>query len=288
MIGVADSRANPGDIKALNDERHLYIWLDILGFSKEVEERENDKESETEIEKILNDFRAIFIETLMGKTLQELEEFKEKTIKTENNQGEEKDRLLIEDGRMISDGIVLDLGSLIGIANNLKDIFYEIGIRQIFFMTKYKRLIRGGIALGKTILGRQNEHDGRSQSNQDKQHYVSSGLTQAYGIESKKVSWPIIATTEKHMKKIQNHIKVESLFGLKQAFNQYGEKIYFIDFLQDTHQQDQYIDFLNKLLSKEVGGNNHIVCGKILWLIKHYHEKHKIPSNHPLLDGVAL
>lgn len=289
-MSVIDNQANidPNSIKTPDDERHLYIWLDILGFSKEVEEKENDEQGKTEIENILNDFRTIFIGTLMGETSQELDEFKKKAVKTKNDQVDKKGGSLIDDGRMISDGIVLDLGALTDIANNLRDVFYEIGIRQIFFMVKHKRLIRGGIALGKTILGRQNKRDRQNQSNQ---HYVSSGLTQAYSIESKKVSWPIIATTEKHMMKIQNCIQVENSFGLEQTFNQHGEEIYFIDFLQGTQRQDRYIDFLNESLAKEAGGKNHSVCGKILWLIKHYYRKHKkqkTQSNYPLLNKAVL
>lgn len=225
----------------------------------------------------------------MGESVDELIEFKKAcTGEANKNQKGQGDNLRIDDGRMISDGIVLDIGEIKTIQANLENFFREIGIRQIFFTLKHQKLIRGGIAVGKTILGRENTH--KEQENRTN-HYVSSGLTKAYSIESKEISWPIIATTQSQIIKIQNHIKVKKTFGLKQTFNKDGEKIYFIDFLCDLcdlGKQENYRDFLKSKLDEAKKEKKLAICGKIIWLIKHYQEKNGKEQEQFGLHGVIL
>lgn len=256
---------DPRGIKTSDDKRCLYIWLDILGFSEEVN-KEVDSESANSfaLPNLLQKFKKTFIDDLW------------------NSQS-------IVDGKMISDGIVLDLGVFAENHSKLKEIFEKIGEKQLSFMLEEGRLIRGGIALGKTLpLEEKNKNEG---------HYISSGLTRAYGIESKHTHWPIIATTKQQldeMKKILNPDDSTNTFGLIETFNKNAEKIYFIDFLCNSNDYKRYAKCLDDLLSKVVDDKNMSdnqkarIYDKHIWLFQHLRTKDQSCNIHSFFQGVVL
>lgn len=260
-----DDHRQINDPNNLDRGKHLYIWLDILGFSEEVN-REVDSGSAngSALPNLLQKFKKTFIDDLWR--LQ-----------------------YIVEGKMISDGIVLDLGVFAEKYKTLKEIFEQIGEKQLSFMLEEGRLIRGGMALGKTLpLEKESEKEG---------HYISSGLTRAYGIESKHTHWPIIATTKQQldeMKKILNMDDFANPFGLVETFNKNAEKIYFIDFLCNSHDYKSYAKCLEILLNKVVDDNmmsdnqKAKIYDKHIWLFQYLRTKDQSCDIHSFFQGVVL
>jgi len=162
---------------------------------------------------------------------------------------------------IISDGLLLR------IINPTVDIFKDtlkiIGQKQLQFIVEHNIFIRGGIALGSKL---DDVQDGNN-------NLISQGLARAAKLEASSVDWPIIATNEKNLKDIQDYFTAEGeLFSLHPCFNRKGEKIFFIDFLDEPNS-----DYYRTLNDKSMEYISIIsVHSKYIWLLRHYH--HKFPD----------
>ena len=162
------------------------------------------------------------------------------------------------DTTIISDGLLLRI--LNPTVDIFKDTLNIIGQKQLQFIEEHKVFIRGGIALGSKL------NDTKDGNN----NLISQGLARAAKLEASSVDWPIIATNEKNLKDIQNYFTaVGELFSLHPCFNRRGEKIFFIDFLDEPNS-----DYYRILNDKTVKYESTIsVHSKYIWLLRHYHHK---------------
>jgi hypothetical protein len=159
---------------------------------------------------------------------------------------------------IISDGLLLRIIS--PSVDTFKDTLKIIGEKQLQFIIEHNVFMRGGIALGSKL---DDEKDGNN-------NLISQGLARAAKLEASSVDWPIIATNEKNLKDIQDYFTAEDeLFLLHPCFNRKGEKIFFIDFL-DEPSNDYYKILNDKTVEYESITSVH---SKYIWLLRHYHHK---------------
>ena len=162
------------------------------------------------------------------------------------------------DTTIISDGLLLRI--LNPAVDTFTDTLNIIGQKQLEFIKEHKVFIRGGIALGSKL------DDAKDENN----NLISQGLARAAKLEASSVDWPIIATNEKNLKDIQDYFTAkDELFSLHPCFNRKGEKIFFIDFLNEP-SSDYYRILSDKTLEFESRISVH---SKYIWLLRHYHHK---------------
>lgn len=162
---------------------------------------------------------------------------------------------------IISDGLLLRITN--PSAQILMDTLKIIGTKQFEFITEHRIFIRGGIAIGSKL-------DDTTDTNNN---LISQGLARAAKIEASSVDWPIIATNKTNIEHIQGYFGAEDeLFTLKSCFNRKGEKIYFIDFLEEPN--NDYYNILNDKVLEFVSSAS--VHSKYVWLLRYYH--HKFPA----------
>ncbi|MGE4287000.1 MAG: hypothetical protein AB7F23_10440 [Phycisphaerae bacterium] len=219
----------------------IFIWIDILGFADSI-----DKEDDTN----------------NGSVAQTLETFISAFSPPDGS---------LYTSTQISDGIIIALTEeAIEMNSNpsseIRELWAEIGKRQLDFILKNNTFLRGGIALGKL-------HGG------DKNKYIlSNGLARAHKIESSCISWPIVGTNEQQLENLREAIRCndnEEIFGLAKSFNAKGGSIYFIDFLGhiESHSYE-----CQKLLVAIIEGLKKFkgepkVQAKYVWLLRYYQSK---------------
>ncbi len=162
--------------------------------------------------------------------------------------------------RIISDGIVLIVKKDISY-DKLKEILQEIGEKQFNFILNKNHFIRGGIAVGTKL---QNNND----------NFISNGLTRSVKIESRYVDWPVIGTDKENIKQMRDIFSIpddNEYFGLMHSYNNRGEDIYFIDFINDANRDDYY-SLVNSMIEKFK--LNSKIKNKYLWLLKYFRHKY--------------
>lgn len=229
-----------------NNNKYLYVWLDILGFSDILDKQDSYKE----LIELLKDFRNKF----------EGIELTKKTL-------------------TISDGIVL-IFELNDNINSLNEIFKNIAKIQEEFVLEKNYFLRGGMAVG-TI--EENEQD------DGLKYLISNALSKAYNLESKFVKYPVIATNESEIKKLnQLYFAEEGIeqFGLLKSYStssksEKKEHIYFIDFISDK----RFESILKVGLKKHQSSPQ--VLEKYIWLYRYYNQKFESNTNSHI-GGISL
>lgn len=220
---------------APNESESLYIWLDILGFSKEIESSNN----KAELSETLELFRKIF------------SDISNKTVS-------------------VSDGIliVLDIPVQKWDIDSLQEVFLKLAIRQLDFFIKNQRVIRGGIGIGCPI----NKDDwdrGRYISNgMTKAYSLESNFISWPIIGMDKLS------IDKMRQKTGIVIeKILDYLNLAESVNEDGDKIYFLRFIESKpdyiqiYKKQIEMFFYNKFEVEKVSGR---VLLKYIWLYKYF------------------
>ena len=227
------------DVKSTNQDS-LYIWLDLLGFSKEIESDQN-----TELlTRTLDSFRNIFCKMF------------EKTV-------------------YISDGILIeiDFPTSQWNINDIQKYFRLLAKGQMDFFLQSERIIRGGIGIGRSI----------NKANWENGQFLSRGMTKAYSLESKKISWPIIGIDENVIEELVTKTGSTkeagtTLLNLTTSVNVAGETIYFIDYAkinleyQHTHKRklESYFNKIFKDLEFKKDKESDKIRLKYIWLYKYF------------------
>jgi hypothetical protein len=175
---------------------------------------------------------------------------------------------------IISDGIILEIFDTN--FKGLKDVFQDIGKKQFQFIQENKYFIRGGIAVGSKLEDMGNKNNA----------FVSNGLARAVYIEANKVDWAIVGTDKNNIEKIRQMFKIddeEEFFDLKCSYNNKGEEIYFIDFIEEDISYYQLVDS-----QRESYREVHSIRNKYIWLLRYYHHKYHDSDMHSSLKGVVL
>lgn len=182
----------------------------------------------------------------------------------------------------ISDGIVLifDMREIQDI-QDLKNIFLKISEIQENFILDKGYFLRGGMAIG-TI--EDNEED------ENLKYLISNALSKAYNLESKFVKYPIIATNEEELKKINDHFLINSddleRFGLFRCHSIQSSKsnkkyIYFIDFMNN----DKFKDIIKINLDRYQSSPK--ILEKYIWLHRYVNDKFVIDEDNSL-SGIII
>lgn len=178
-------------------EEAIFVWLDILGFSKELED---DRQYE-ELKRVLVEFHRLF------------------------------DNRTEYEAFIISDGIILHIRE--ATYENFIKIIKEIGLRQSQFIQKNKRFIRGGISVGSRFQAKEAHKkdiqryfisNGLTRAVKLESRYVDWPVI---GTDKK---------TIKAIQELFNINDEEETFSLLRSFNTNGNDLYFIDFLEQSDQ----------------------------------------------------
>lgn len=218
----------------------MYIWIDILGFSDSI----SDEGRYAELIDLVTKFRDKF----------------------ENVSGIEK---IIN----ISDGIVIIKEAKGRV--DIESFFKELGNKQLEFIKENNHYLRGGIGLGTLSEAENNLHE-----NEDLKYLVSNGLTKAYSLEEKFVSYPVIGTDEETLEKLKKLPLVNDdreSFGLEKCYSEYSNNnkpLYFIDFIDNDESIKEKL--LNKI---ELHNGVTKVKHKYIWL--YHYRSQKFDSKTP-------
>lgn len=218
---------------AQTEPESLYIWLDILSFSKEIEFSNNKAELSETLELFRNTFSSI----------------SKKTVS-------------------VSDGILiaLDIQTPQWNIESLREIFLELANGQLEFFIKKQRVVRGGISIGNQI----------NKDDWDKGRFISNGMTKAYSLESKFVSWPIIGMDQSSVEKIKQKTKIAvktivDHLNLAESLNEYGDKIYFLKFAESKPNYIQvYQNQIKMFFYDKIKNEDGRVLLKYIWLYKYF------------------
>jgi len=175
---------------------------------------------------------------------------------------------------IISDGIILEIYSTN--FEGLKKVFQDIGEKQFQFIKDNKYFIRGGIAVGSRLEDRKDRNNA----------FVSNGLARAVYIEASKIDWAVIGTDKNNIDKMRQIFKIDDkdeFFDLRCSYNNKGEEIYFIDFIEHDKDYYQLVDKQRDIYCKE-----HPIRNKYIWLLRYYHHKYHDGDMHSSLKGVIL
>jgi hypothetical protein len=193
------------------------------------------------------------------------------------NQFKESDHY---EARVVSDGIVLWLKS--PTSGGLSGVFRQIAKMQLQFILRTKKFLRGGIAVGSRMV-----HSSLNNSN-----LVSNGLARAVKTEEKLVTWPVIGLPRRNLEEINRFLRVppEETHGLIQGFNDLGDDLFFIDFMQDSQELLGLIrSELERFSQKESNEKLSMrVRAKYLFLLKCYISKFGTQQLPAGIEGAIL
>ncbi|BAK71807.1 hypothetical protein [Aliarcobacter butzleri] len=247
MSLVEESNDNPTDIISFKSNNSIFIWLDILGFAEAVNE---DKQY-----KILSDLLNKFQNLFFGSN------FYKPTI--------------------ISDGMVLYIEEPQKV--KLKTVLKEIAEKQFNFILENKFFIRGGIGVGTKY-----SEDDKQDKDVRNSMFISNGLARSVKLESSFINWPVIGIDEANLsliREIYGINKEDEFFGLSRGYNQNGQSMFFIDFIEE--KQEYFTLLQNKIHEFEKKENQHI-RNKYIWLLRYYLHKYKDQVVNKSLEGIVL
>lgn len=240
---------DPQGKKSTDNEKTIFIWLDILGFAEALENEEDYQR----LEGLLYRFRQDFSESDSYETY------------------------------IISDGIILSLKN--PSIENLSKVLREIGIQQFKFTSETKEFIRGGISLGSRFGGRRRER-GANTNVQVESYFISNGLARAVKIESTCIIWPVIGTTANELNRIRKFLPgtpESECFELLRSFNTRGEDVFFIDFLNNSEEMLHLINHKIGTFKK-----NSQIRAKYIWLLKYYIDRFGIQEYCSSIEGAII
>ena len=225
------------DISFIEPES-LYIWLDLLGFSKELEKNGNKEELSKKLEAFRSTFRDISNKVMH-----------------------------------LSDGILIaiDIDRKPWDINRIRGIFTQIAESQIKFFINQQQVVRGGIGIGETI----------NKDNWRESKFISRGMAKAYGLESKKISWPIIGMDQDVLNELCKNFdasqeQILEVLNLSTSINETGDTIYFIEFesqiknMDPSYKKRVEMYFYNKIDEFEKKEYPNKVRLKYIWLYKYF------------------
>ena len=225
------------DISFIEPES-LYIWLDLLGFSKELEKNGNKEELSKKLEAFRSTFRDISNKVMH-----------------------------------LSDGILIaiDIDRKPWDINRIRGIFTQVAEGQINFFINQQQVVRGGIGIGETI----------NKDNWRESKFISRGMAKAYGLESKKISWPIIGMDQDVLNELCKNFdasqeQILEVLNLSTSVNETGDTIYFIEFASQIKNMDPSYKkrvemyFYNKIDEFEKKEYPNKVRLKYIWLYKYF------------------
>ena len=234
---MANLVSDKTDVSVLEPES-LYIWLDLLGFSKELEKCGNKED----LSKKLETFRSTF-------------------------------RYVSKKVMHLSDGILIaiDIDRKPWDINRIRGIFTQIAEGQLEFFINQQQVVRGGIGIGETI----------NNDNWRESKFISRGMAKAYGLESKKISWPIIGMDQDVLNELSKNFnasqeKILKELNLSTSVNEAGDTIYFIEFANQIKNMDPSYKkrvemyFYNKIDEFEKKEFPNKVRLKYIWLYKYF------------------
>lgn len=223
--------------------KSVFVWLDILGFSNDVEVAQDNEANYTTLKDNLTTFQDTF-------------------------QQPSEDTSSIQ-STIISDGILLELkldsSDRLGdrVEKFINYIEY-IGKAQLTFFKKKRKLIRGGISVANSV-----------QENTKNSVFLTYGLSAAVKME-KKVCWPIIGMDEGVLKELarvvyngddEQTVLDDIKKNFKKTYNSDGDLIYFIDFLDQPNRQ------LEDLIKEKFDQKDKGIVLKYSWLYRYYISK---------------
>ncbi len=232
------------------NNKSIYIWLDILGFSEALEKSENYNK----LSELLTKFQALFIESHKYQA------------------------------DIISDGIILTIER----SEHLVAIIKEIGEKQFKFIIEHNVFIRGGIAVGiKNNSKNDNKKfisNGLSRAVKLEGQYISWPIigTDEKNIKEIELILNSGINSIPHSPLSFKYIKIEDL-ELKRTFNALGDTIYFIDFIK---KDMNYYHLLENKIKKYK--EESYIQNKYIWLLRYYHDKYEQISINDSLNGVLL
>ena len=221
-----------------NEPESLYIWLDLLGFSKELEKSGNKENLSEKLEVFRSTFRNV-----------------------------SKKVMHLSDGILIA----IDIKRKPWNINRIRGIFTQIAEGQINFFINQQQIVRGGIGIGETI----------NEKNWKESKFISRGMAKAYGLESKKISWPIIGMDQDVLNELSKNFdaspeQILKELNLSTAVNEVGDTIYFIEFANQIQKMDPSYKrsvemyFYNKIDEFEKKEYSNKVRLKYIWLYKYF------------------
>ncbi len=232
------------------DSKSVFIWLDILGFSNDVEGAQDNEANYTTLKDNLTTFQDTF---------QQPSEYTSSIQST-----------------IISDGILLELklyssDRLVDRVEKFINYIEYIGKAQLTFFKKKRKLIRGGISVANSV-----------QENTKNGVFLTYGLSAAVKME-KKVCWPIIGMDEGVLKELarvvsngddEQTVLDDIKKNFKKTYNSDGDLIYFIDFLdQPNRQLEDLIKEKFDQKDKGIDTADNTVIPKYSWLYRYYISK---------------
>jgi hypothetical protein len=255
-----------------NKNRYLYIWIDILGFSDYVK-KGNEEVYERMID-LVNSFRNKFNEMKL------------------------KPEILIP----ISDGIVIVFELKNKNPEHINKIFKTIAKTQLKFILEKQEFLRGGFAVG-TICDHKYKKMIKDMPNEERDiqkqtiFLVSNGLIEAYIVESSLISYPIIGSTIKVIRDINEDINFTinnksdiNYFNLQKINGKNGGLLYIIDFLK--YIEDAEKEKFKRIICKKIEefANKENILQKYVWILRYYEKKFNEEGLlcNKYLDGVLL
>lgn len=213
----------------------IFVWLDILGFSNELEHLEKYKD----LRDVLDNFRKLF-------------------------KSPEWDNVSVSDGILIE----IPYSNHLWNVEKVVGLFQKIAEKQMKFLLNNDYVLRGGISVGKTI----------DRKDKDAGCFISDGMAGAYGLESKKVSWPVIGIDDTSLNKLRNRCYCDEneLFDFMTTVNESGLQIHFLDYASVVDYTEDVAQKINHLLIKKMSeldkSNSSRVMLKYIWLYKYFNK----------------
>lgn len=250
----------------LVSNKTIFIWLDLLAFGDALEDENRYKE----LSELLKRFQDIF-----------------------NNE-------LFYETEIISDGIILWLKEpYINNPEKMKEIFADIGKKQLQFIIEKEEFIRGGIAVGTKFEKPEESYEKKDKGvhSEKRFQFISNGLSRAVKLESNYVDWPVIGTNkiniEEIIKLMEPNVRIDKpdeTFGLIKGFNRDGKDLFFIDFLSAINDsKDKNLKQYSAVIKRKIKDfqgreNDDKKRNKYIWLLRYYCHKFKYNEVQDSID----
>lgn len=223
---------------SFNEPESLYIWLDLLGFSKELEKRGNKEALSKNLESFRNTFQNI----------------SEKTMH-------------LSDGILIAIDIQRNPWDIVGI----RDIFTKIANGQMDLFINHRRIIRGGIGIGE-IISEDNWKKSKFISRGMAKAYALESKKVSWPI----IGMDKDVLCELSKKTDVSEEGLLSILNLSTSVNESGDDIYFIEYAKKLNRInktnkikiEEY--FYTKFEEFEKNEYSNKVRLKYIWLYKYF------------------
>jgi len=223
--------------------KSIFIWIDILGFSQELEKSKNYDGLINKLEWFQTNFKS---------------------------------RVKRGSAKVISDGIILEIEN----TNNIQEVFHEIAELQLDFIINKELFLRGGIASGNPVKS-QTENENLDECSYVSEGLARAVKIEESAVNYPVIGTN--DKFFKEIKDILKLDILPKELGLMQAYNHCGENLYFIDFIINTELNIEDMKKFEQLLinniTKECSGK---IRDKYIWLLRYYKTKCKTFLNSEL------